>query len=148
VTKYLVKQRLRSRIFSAIVSLVALAAWLTASNHCAIGGLVPKPVEAAAHSHCSGAPEAPAEEQKSGDCDGSKCCKSLSAPSLAFAKNVVAFDAALFATTDYLTDTLSSLGGSHDDPVCELDTGPPERPSFAESVLQRSVLAHAPPVSA
>ena len=29
----------------------------------------------------------------------------------------------------------------------ELDTGPPFARSFAESVLQRSILAHAPPVS-
>ncbi len=28
----------------------------------------------------------------------------------------------------------------------ELDTGPPFAGSFAESVLQRSILAHAPPV--
>jgi hypothetical protein len=149
VTKYPVKQRLRSRIFSATASLVALAAWLTASNHCALGGLVPKQVEASAHSHCSGAvPEAPADEEKGGECDGSKCCKSLSAPTLAFAKSLVTFDTALFATTDYLTTALPSLGALHDDPICELDTGPPERSSFAESVLQRSILAHAPPVSA
>jgi hypothetical protein len=29
----------------------------------------------------------------------------------------------------------------------ELDTGPPFAASFAESVLQRSILAHAPPIS-
>jgi hypothetical protein len=29
----------------------------------------------------------------------------------------------------------------------ELDTGPPFAGSFAESVLQRSILAHAPPIS-
>ena len=31
--------------------------------------------------------------------------------------------------------------------IQSLDTGPPGRFSFAESVLQESVLAHAPPVS-
>ena len=30
-------------------------------------------------------------------------------------------------------------------PPLELDTGPPFAGSFAESVLQRSILAHAPP---
>ena len=30
-------------------------------------------------------------------------------------------------------------------PSLELDTGPPFAGSFAESVLQRSILAHAPP---
>ena len=148
MTKYPVKQRLRSRIFSATFSVVALAAWLLASNHCAIGGLAPKPASAADHSHCGGSQEAPADQEKRSDCDGSKCCKSLSAPTLGFAKNLVTFDTALFATTDYLANALPSLGATHDDVICELDTGPPERPSFAESVLQRSILAHAPPISA
>ncbi len=148
MTKYLVKQRLRSRIFSATFSVVALAAWLLASNHCAIGGLAPKQTAAADHSHCGGSQEAPADEEKGRDCDGSKCCKSLSAPTLAFAKSVITFDAALFTTTDYLSNALPSFGALHDDRICELDTGPPERSSFAESVLQRSILAHAPPVSA
>jgi hypothetical protein len=31
-------------------------------------------------------------------------------------------------------------------PLLALDTGPPEVLSFSESVLQRSILAHAPPV--
>ena len=148
MTKYPVKQRLRSRIFSATFSVVALAAWLLASNHCAIGGLAPEPAEAADHSHCGGSKEAPAEEEKDRGCDGSKCCKSLSAPTLAFAKSLVTFDTALVATTDYLSNALASINASHEDPICELDTGPPERTSFAESVLQRSILAHAPPASA
>ena len=146
MTKYPVKQRLRSRIFSATVSLVALAAWLTASNHCAIGGLAPKQVEAAEHSHCSGASqEAPADEEKGGDCDGSKCCKSLSVPTLAFAKSAVSYDGVLFVAKDYFGSDFGSLGTNHDEPICELDTGPPATRSFAESVLQRSILAHAPP---
>ena len=129
------------------MSLVVVAAWFVASNHCALANVAPKPVQASGeHSHCGAAEDAPAGEEKGGrDCDGSKCCKSLSVSSLAFAKNVVSYDSGLVATKDYPGEVCASLGTDHDAPICELDTGPPVTASFAESVLQRSILAHAPP---
>ena len=141
------KQRLGTRLFSASVSLVAVAAWFVASNHCAIANVAPKPAApgAADHSHCGGAEGAPAKEDEGGDCDGSKCCKSLSVPTLAFAKSAVSYDGLLFVAKDYFGSDFGSLGTNHDEPICELDTGPPATRSFAESVLQRSILAHAPP---
>ena len=47
---------------------------------------------------------------------------------------------------DWIVAELISAAETHLSPL-ELDTGPPFAGSFAESVLQRSVLAHAPPVS-
>ena len=138
------QQRLSVRLFSATVSLVTVAAWFVASNHCALANVVPKPA-ASDHSHCGSSQEAPDEKDNGGECDGSKCCKSLSVPTLAFAKSAVSFDSALFVAKDYLGRDSGSLGTHHDPPICELDTGPPATRSFAESVLQRSVLAHAPP---
>lgn len=130
-----------------MVSLVALAAWLVASNHCALASLVPQPVQAASeHSHCGGSDDAPEQQNDEGrDCDGSKCCKSLSAPTPGLAKNIVSYDGALFTAVDYLSGEFGSFGAQHDVPTGELDTGPPGTQSFAESVLQRSLLAHAPP---
>ena len=140
------KQRLSARLFSATISLVALAAWFVASNHCALANVVPKAAEPASeHSHCGSSPQSTDNEEKGGECDGSKCCKSLSVPTLAFAKTVVSCDNALFVANDYLAGDFASLGTHHDAPICELDTGPPVTPSFAESVLQRSLRAHAPP---
>ncbi len=137
-----------TRLFSAAVSLVALAAWLVASNHCALAGILPKPVAATSeHSHCGGSQEAPVEKEQGGECDGSRCCDALSAPPLALAKNLISYDAAFFLATDYLGSDFGSSGTHHDAPICELDTGPPVIVSFAESVLQRSLLAHAPPFS-
>jgi len=137
-----------TRLFSAAVSLVALAAWLVASNHCALASILPAPDESLSeHSHCAGAQEAPTEEEQGGECDGSKCCKSLSAPTLGLAKNVVNYDSASFVAVDFLSSYFRTFGAPHGVPTGELDTGPPETQSFAESVLQRSLLAHAPPFS-
>ena len=139
------KQSLRTRLFNAAFSVVALAAWLLASNHCALAGLMPVAQEAVASSHCHGPSEVPAPDQKERECDGSKCCKSLSAPSLVFAKDVVSYDATLFIAADYLAFEQSVSACEHESPIAEIDTGPPRSDSFAESVLQRSILAHAPP---
>ncbi len=149
MTKYPVKQPPITRLFSAAVSLLAVAAWLGASNHCVLASFLPQPVEASsAHSHCGGSQETPPQEEQGGECDGSKCCKSLSAPTLAFAKSVVSYNAGLFTANDYPASDTLSLGTEHDAAILELDTGPPCTHSFAESVLQRSILAHAPPIFA
>ncbi|HSH39015.1 MAG TPA: hypothetical protein VK993_09535 [Chthoniobacterales bacterium] len=145
LTKYPVKQPLRTRLFSATFSLVALTAWLFASNHCGLAGLMPVAKETVATSHCHGPSEPPAPEDKERECDGSKCCNLLSAPSLAFAKDAVSHNAAHFIAPDYRTLEQRVLGLEHEAPIAEIDTGPPRSDSFAESVLQRSILAHAPP---
>ena len=139
------KQPHRSRLFSATLSLVALAAWLLASNHCVLAGVMPVAKEAVATSHCHGSSDAPAPEEKERDCDGSKCCNLLSAPSLAFAKDVVSYDATLFTAADHLAFEQCGGACAHAAQIAEIDTGPPRGDSFAESVLQRSILAHAPP---
>ena len=139
------KQPLRTRLFSATFSLVALAAWLLASNHCALAALMPLPQEAAASSHCHGSSEAPTPDDEERDCDGSKCCKSLSAPSLAFAKAVVSYDSSLFVAIDFPAFEQHALAFEHAPVIAEIDTGPPRSDSVAVSILQRSFLAHAPP---
>ena len=144
LTSCLVKQPLCTRLFNAATALVVLGAWLFASNHCAIADLMPKPLQAEA-SHCHASPESPPQEEKERECDGSKCCKSLSAPSLGFAKNIASYDASLFVAISFAAYEQPSLGSGHDAAIAEIDTGPPRSASFAETVLQRSILAHAPP---
>ena len=134
------------RVFHAIAALVAIVAWFVASNHCAVAGFVPAPaVDAAAHSHCHGSSDKPADEPKERECDGSKCCNSLNAPTLALAKSIVAYDAAYVSAPEFAGFVPAVVAPQHDTASCELDTGPPGSISFAESVLQRSILAHAPP---
>ena len=140
------KQLPIARLIRAAVSLVAAAAWFHASNHCAIGGMLPKPAPSAEHASCH-SQEAPAENEENGDCADLSCCKSLSAPALAVAKSVIGYDLTFSVETDYLVAVTSFHGIEHEAPIAELDTGPPESDSFAESVLQRSLLAHAPPTA-
>jgi hypothetical protein len=106
---------------------------------------MPLPQEPAATSHCHGSSEAPAPEEEERGCDGSKCCKSLSAPSLAFAKAIVSYDGTLFLAIDHPPFAQHAFDFEHAPAIAEIDTGPPRSDSFAESVLQRSILAHAPP---
>ena len=118
---------------------------MLAWNHCALAEFMPVAQEAVATSHCHGSSDAPAPEKKERDCDGSKCCDALSAPSLAFAKSIVSYDASHFVAADYRAFEQSVFGCEYEAPIAEIDTGPPRSDSFAESVLQRSILAHAPP---
>jgi hypothetical protein len=135
-----------TRAVNAMVSGVAVLAWLAASNHCAMASLRPAPSAAApGHEHCPGH-QAPAKKDKSGGCDGQNCCKSLFAPVTALAKNPVAYDATLFVARDYFEGDRTLLREQHDAPISELDTGPPYCRTFAQLVLQHSVRAHAPPL--
>ena len=138
-SKYGLMQRSLKRASSAMIALVTAAAWFLAANHCAVANLAPKPDE---HEHCASG--APADEGKPNDCDGLNCCKSLSAPAV-FAKKLVGYDKAFFTLQDYIVGEFAFPTDQHDALISELDTGPPRPNSFVESVLQRSLLAHAPP---
>ena len=128
----------------ASVALLAIAAWLLAANHCVVAGLLPRAAAPSSeHEQCPGH-KAPKKDQKSGECDGSSCCKSLSAP-LALAKNLVGYDLAIFTTAAMSAEETALAPAPGAEVILELDTGPPGSNSFAESVLQRSILAHAPP---
>jgi len=145
VTKYPVKQRPLTRVLSTTVALVTAVAWFLAANHCAVANLVPKPTAGpVGHEHCP-ASDTPADKGKPNDCDGLNCCKSLSAPAT-FAKKLVGYDKAFFTLKDYFVSEFAFPSDQHDALISELDTGPPRAHCFAESVLQRSLLTHAPPL--
>lgn len=142
-----VQHRPTSRFFTGALSLLLGVAWLVASNHCAfaVAYALSQPTKAT-HEHCAGHAGSEQPEKKNGNgCGDQSCCKSLSAPALTLAKSPVAFDYFDFVTADYLAAVPAGLGNRHRAVVFELDTGPPAASSFAESVLQRSLLAHAPP---
>lgn len=144
VTNYLVNQKPLSRFFPGVVSLFVLVAWFVAANHCVVAGLLPTPhIAKSAHGHCGGQ-AGPQQPKKSGGCDEQNCCKSLSVPAPVIAKNPVEYDHVSFVTKNYL-EAAPILFGKLPAALFELDTGPPDSRSFAESVLQRSLLAHAPP---
>jgi hypothetical protein len=116
---------------------LVLMAWLALTNHCALAALSSEPATADCPMHSQSAPKKQEPIPF--------CCKIVRAVSgQAAAKQVVPpTSSPLVDRIDFATfllpreQFLSSLFA--------LDTGPPEAGSFAESVLQQSLLAHAPP---
>ena len=130
----------------AIVA-VSIVAWFSISNHCALGALVTAKTQSAmVPTHCHGNQPSPAN--KSGK-EEMPCCKMLRATITGQAKIVQV------ASKDYLRIQSWIVAEIifADEPQLhrapqELDTGPPFAASFAESVLQRSLFVHAPPLCA
>lgn len=129
---------MKSSARGAIV-VVAMCSWFAISNHCAFAALATKTDSAGCPFHSK-----PAKQEKQST--GAQCCKILRAVAPVPTKNLARDDA-----------KLSDAGGSFSQQAftveCSqmalvplfLDTGPPDVHSFAELILQRSLLAHAPP---
>jgi len=137
----------RSRhVFQATVSILAIVAWFGITNHCALGEMVAaKTPPQMAQMHCHG--NQPSPSKKTGD-EEMPCCKVLRA-TLAGQGKIVQV-----ASKDFLpiqrwivAEILFADEVQLHRATQELDTGPPFAGTFAESVLQRSILAHAPPLS-
>jgi hypothetical protein len=137
----LVNQRLAIISRSATI-FISIAAWFSISNHCALGALdVARP--ATVHAACHGTPAAPAKSPAKSE--ATLCCKLLRATVVQLIPPIIQphFAGSLqtwFAGVPALSEQF------HWQRWLEPDTGPPFRQSFAESVLQRSILVHAPPV--
>ena len=120
-------------------ALLAVTAWLLLSNHCALGlsGVVES------DSELSGCPmhSAPAKEKPAANLP---CCKELRAVVPPVVKNVAAIACQIVGVRDYVA-AIFLLPPRLTAQLLALDTGPPDSLSFAESILQRSLLAHAPP---
>jgi hypothetical protein len=136
-------KRTRYNIIRIAMALTTMMAWFSISNHCALGGLVAKAHSAVAPMHCHG--NQPTPSKKSSE-DEMPCCKMLRATITSEAKVVEVESNNFVPIQHWIVAELISAAETHLSPL-ELDTGPPFAGSFAESVLQRSVLAHAPPVS-
>lgn len=127
----------------AAIVLLMVVAWFVASDHCALVGALLHPVaKSAAQESCPGHSPQPEKKQSGGELP---CCKTLVATTVPV-KVSPAYDASQFVLQPYLAADFQLVFVASDAPAAELDTGPPELRTFAESVLQRSLLAHAPPV--
>jgi hypothetical protein len=112
------------------------------SNHCALAA-VALPVETGVEA--SGCPMHSAPKKKK-PAAKVPCCKDLRAVAAKAAASAMAATIRFVAAHNYAAEIFVSpprvaIG------VDGLDTGPPGALSFAESVLQQSILAHAPPLS-
>jgi len=136
---------LRTRALRLPLVLLIAAAWFGISNHCALGRLQDASGTAVPKCHAT-APENPApakHDQKS----GVECCKILRATLLVPSSSLAAADTLAFTPYVYVLSFIPTADQSQLGRFCGWDTGPPGAASFAESVLQQSILAHAPPVS-
>jgi hypothetical protein len=132
-----------ARIARLLTVIITTSAWFFISNHCVLAELRhAAKAEASCHQRCCG-DQAPAKNKTD---NATECCKTLRSTLSGTWKGFAGYDSSLFALQLYfvrpiaLTDDLGARSG-----VIELDTGPPFVSTFAESVLQRSILAHAPP---
>lgn len=120
-----------------------MMAWFSISNHCVLGGFIAAETHTGtkAPMHCHGDRPVPSK----GGGEPTPCCKVLKA--IAVAKISVGASQLDFVLKEYPTGELAAGTWRAHIHTLELDTGPPRALSFTESVLQRSILAHAPPLS-
>ena len=136
-------KRTRDKIIRFAIVLTTMMAWFSISNHCALGGLIAKTHSIVAPMHCHG--NQPTPSKKSSE-EEMPCCKMLRATLTSEAKVVEVATKNFLPIERWIVADLIFTAEPQLSPF-ELDTGPPFAGSFAESVLQRSLLAHAPPVS-
>lgn len=130
------RTRTALRVFT--VALV-LASWFTLTNHCALASLSSETATEGCPMHSQPAPKKKPESAP-------VCCKTVRAVSglTSLAKAAPPASLPLLGGNDFAPFVLSRTPQSQPLPV-KLDTGPPGLGSFAEVVLQQSLLAHAPP---
>ena len=123
----------------AAIVVVAICSWFAISNHCAFAALATK-----AEQVQTGCPFHSKPKEKPSA--GAQCCKILRAVAPVTAKSWARDDANLsFADRHDGKSTLTTAYSHTALVLVPLDTGPPGVRSFAELILQRSLLAHAPP---
>jgi len=120
-----------------MIVVIAICSWFAISNHCAFGALATSTNSTECPFH---------SKPKEKPLTGAQCCKILRAVTAVSAKTWVRDDAKFSNADDYWSESVPPIADPQTtlEPLL-LDTGPPNVHSFAELILQRSLLAHAPP---
>ena len=137
----------RAMSLRGVAAALVAVSWLAVSNHCALGLAITETHQSDAVSmHDCCASEVPAQPKPTKD-PATPCCKTLQALSVSPAKLFEVSVASFVGAPPGFPTPFGAV--LRDVPVvCHfLDNGPPGGKTFAESVLQRSLLAHAPPFS-
>jgi len=135
-----------SNSFRMLVVVASMTAWFVASNHCALAA-ISVTAKATVGSQCPMHAQKQHSPQrgKNNGCGDLPCCKNLqAAPTVA--TKLVSSPVWLGALITFFSPIAGETSGDTAQISFCLDTGPPGETSFAELVLQRSILAHAPPV--
>ena len=127
-------------IARCLIIAVAICSWFAISNHCVFAALATNDT---ASRQCPFHSK-PAKQEKPST--GAQCCKILRAVASVPAKSWARDDTKLSDADAYRGEHALAIVHSQTTLVpLFLDTGPPDVHSFAELILQRSLLAHAPP---
>jgi hypothetical protein len=131
----------QSRGFAATIIAIIAVAWLFASNHCALAAVESLAKPASGHACCHSAKEA---SQRPGQ--AKQCCEALAAP----VPTAIAAPAVHLHELQPVWLKAARVEASAESPILAVDfasdTGPPGGAlSFALLILNRSLLAHAPP---
>jgi len=123
-----------------VVVAIAICSWFAISNHCAFAAVATK--TDSAQSECPFHSKPAKQKQEPSQL---QCCKTLRAVVFGQTKSSARDDANFF-DIDLCVEEFAHLALSdYTQAPLPLDTGPPGARSFAELILQRSLLAHAPP---
>jgi len=122
-----------------LIVAITICSWFAISNHCAFAAIAT--TIGSTQSACPFHSKPAKEKQQSSQV---QCCKILRAVVLAKTKNW-ARDHTDCSDVDLYINERALIACSLSTLPLLLDTGPPGARSFAELILQRSLLAHAPP---
>ena len=127
-----------------VIVLLMSISWFALVNHCELGAAVASQEQT--HSCCQEEKETDQTPAKKVPQSGSECCKATNPAVTSVSKKPVSPELS-FAPHSFFVAAIHSSGRPRLTTIAELDTGPPFVRTFAEVVLQRSLLAHAPPGS-
>ena len=119
---------------------IAICSWIAVSNHCAFAAVASEMHKA--HTECPFHSKPAKQKEQSSHV---QCCKVLRAVVFAKTKNWARNDAKFCDANFPALAGAFVVYSSRDVTPLLLDTGPPGAFSFAELILQQSLLAHAPP---
>ncbi|HEX5491362.1 MAG TPA: hypothetical protein VFX07_08885 [Candidatus Udaeobacter sp.] len=121
-------------------AVIAICSWIAVSNHCAFAAVASENDKAQTECPFHSKP-AKKKEQSS----HVECCKVLRAVVFAKTKDWARNDAQFCDATFPVQTGMFAVYSSRTVAPLLLDTGPPLAFSFAELILQSSILTHAPP---
>jgi hypothetical protein len=121
---------------------ITICSWIAISNHCAVAAIAAKTESAQAVCPFHSKPAKPKQQAAQ-----VQCCKILRAVVFAQSKSWARDDADFSNVDLYVKECALIACSLRALAPLLLDTGPPGAHSFAELILQRSLLAHAPPSS-
>ena len=123
-----------------LIVAITICSWFSISNHCALGAVAAEMGKA--QNECPFHSKPSKQKEQSSQL---QCCKVLRAVVFAQSKTWARNDGN-FSDVDLLIEESALIARSlRTGAPLLLDTGPPRAFSFAELILQQSLLAHAPP---